>query len=315
MYLRRKDHLSQLHLTPHCFNSHRGIWYLLSHWGAPPTPTCKGQAPGARGASTWHTAVSACLSHHFNCYISSALIWAKREASAEPGTSKATSPSLTSCLSLWRSAGFGEPEKGIGEAVWIPGWNEFDGLIVAPSGHRHSSQRAGREGSWSWAWGAVVAGIHTPASFTPSSPDICTRLSGAFDCPSWAHMDVRNIPNVYHSFPHPFASFIVLHISVFLASVKKNLATPPSCSSLFFLTRLHFFFFFFAVLFLFLRCSCRPNLLTLTFTIGRNTFSRRSRTLMMQAHQWASAQSARRSLHLISPSDHAEPQQQITKGV
>lgn len=108
-----------------------------------------------------HAAVSACLSRHFNCYISSALIWAKREASAEPGTSKATSPSLTSCLSLWRSPGFGEPEKGIGEAVWIPGWNEFDGLIVAPSGHRHSSQRAGRAGSRNCGWGAAVAGKYS----------------------------------------------------------------------------------------------------------------------------------------------------------
>lgn len=41
---------------------------------------------------------------------------------------------------------FGASGKGIGEAVWIPGWNEFDGLIVAPSGHRHTSQRAGRAG-------------------------------------------------------------------------------------------------------------------------------------------------------------------------
>lgn len=164
-----------------------------------------------------------------------------------------------------------------------------------------------------------MAGIHTPASFTPSSPDICARLAGAFDCLSLAHMDVRNIPDIYHSFPRPFASFIVLHISVFFVSVK-NLATPPSNSSLCFLTSLRFFPFFiffcrYVIFFFFLRCSCRPNLLTLTFTIGRITFSRRSRTLMMQAHRRALAPNARRSLHLISPSDRAEPQQQITKGV
>lgn len=93
-----------------------------------------------------HTAMSARLSRHFNCYISSALIWAKREASAKLGTSKATSPSLTSCLSLRRSPGFGDSEKGIGEVMWSPDWNEFDGLIVAPSGHRHTSQRAGGGG-------------------------------------------------------------------------------------------------------------------------------------------------------------------------
>lgn len=125
--------------------------------------------------------------------------------------------------------------------------------------------------------------------------------------------------DIYHSFPRPFASFIVLHISVFFVSVK-NLATPPSNSSLCFLTSLRFFPFLiffcrYVFFFFFLRCSCRPNLLTLTFTIGRITFSRRSRTLMMQAHRRALAPSARRSLHLISPSDRAEPQQQITKGV
>lgn len=141
-----------------------GNWYLLWYWGAP--PTCQGQLLGAHASTRpaqVHAAVSACLSRHFNCYISSdvALIWAKRMASAEPGTSKATSPSLTSCLSLWRSPGFVEPEKGIGEAVWIPGWNEFDGLIVAPSGHRHSSQRAGREGSRSCGWEAAAAGKYS----------------------------------------------------------------------------------------------------------------------------------------------------------
>lgn len=75
----------------------------------PPPPYLWG--PG-RARELHEGIVSVCLSCHFNCYISSALIWAKREASAEPGTSKATSPSLTSCLSLWRSPGFGEPEKG-----------------------------------------------------------------------------------------------------------------------------------------------------------------------------------------------------------
>lgn len=30
--------------------------------------------------------------------------------------------------------------------MWIPDWNEFDGLIVAPSGHRRTSQRAGGGG-------------------------------------------------------------------------------------------------------------------------------------------------------------------------
>lgn len=46
------------------------------------------------------------------------------------------------CLFGW-STGVGEPEKRIGKAVWILGWNEFDGLIVAPSGHRRTSQRTG----------------------------------------------------------------------------------------------------------------------------------------------------------------------------
>lgn len=82
------------------------------------------------------TVVSACLFLYFNCYIFPVLIWAKRAVSAESGTSKDTSPSLTSCLSLWRGPGFKMLGKGTGKAVRIPGWNEFDGLIVAPSGHR-----------------------------------------------------------------------------------------------------------------------------------------------------------------------------------
>lgn len=51
------------------------------------------------------TVVSVCLFLYFNCYIFPVLIWAKRAASAESGTSKDTSPSLTSCLSLWRGPG------------------------------------------------------------------------------------------------------------------------------------------------------------------------------------------------------------------
>lgn len=134
-------------MTRLCFTSH-WVTDICTNTEVHPLPVrirskVLRQAHGTRAARA-HTAVSVCLSRHFNCYIFSALIWAKREASAEPGTSKATSPSLTSCLSLWSSIGFGEPAKGIGEAVWIPGWNEFDGLIVAPSGHRHTSQRAGR---------------------------------------------------------------------------------------------------------------------------------------------------------------------------
>lgn len=55
------------------------------------------------------------------------------------GTSKLTSPSLTSWPSLWS------------ERLWrcapLPGCNEFDGLIVAPSGQRGTSQRARAERS------------------------------------------------------------------------------------------------------------------------------------------------------------------------
>lgn len=39
----------------------------------------------------------------FNCYISSPLIPAKREASAMHGTSKTTTPRSTSWPSLWRT--------------------------------------------------------------------------------------------------------------------------------------------------------------------------------------------------------------------
>lgn len=150
-----------------------------------------------------HAAVSACLSRHFNCYISSALIWAKREASAEPGTSKATSPSLTSCLSLWRSPGFEKPEKGIGEAAWIPGWNEFDGLIVAPSGHRHSSQRgrpSREEKLCIRSWKIL------PLAF----PFISGYRHTALCCLSFQYpglciyMNVRNIPDMHHSFSQLF---------------------------------------------------------------------------------------------------------------
>lgn len=155
------------------------------------------QAHGTRAARA-HTAVSVCLSRHFNCYIFSALIWAKREASAEPGTSKATSPSLTSCLSLWSSIGFGEPAKGIGEAVWIPGWNEFDGLIVAPSGHRHTSQRAGRTEAVDEELQLLE---NTPASFPLY---LWISAHGSLVPLIWAscleHMDVRNSPDTYHSF-------------------------------------------------------------------------------------------------------------------
>lgn len=61
------------------------------------------------------------------------------------GTSKATTPSLTSCLSLWWRT---ESGKAIGKAVWILSWNGFDGLIVAPSGHRPTSQRTRIVGEW-----------------------------------------------------------------------------------------------------------------------------------------------------------------------
>ncbi|TNN54469.1 hypothetical protein EYF80_035307 [Liparis tanakae] len=56
--------------------------------------------------------------------------------------------------SLHTCAGAQAREKGGSERrwVWIPGWNEFDGLIVAPSGHRRTSQRARRAG------GAAQAG-------------------------------------------------------------------------------------------------------------------------------------------------------------
>lgn len=122
------------------------------------------------------TVVSACLFLYFNCYIFSVLIWAKRAASAESGTSKDTSPSLTSCLSLWRGPGFEMPGKGTGKAVRIPGWNEFDGLIVAPSGHRRSPQRAGWAGNRNHWQGAAAVG-KCSCQLSPSSLDITTWLS------------------------------------------------------------------------------------------------------------------------------------------
>lgn len=120
--------------------------------------------------------VSVCFFLYFNCCISQVLIWAKRAATAESGTSKDTSPSLTSCLSIWRSPGFEKLGKGTGKAAWIHGWNEFDGLIVAPSGHRRSPQRAGWAGNRNHRWVAVVVGKYS-CQLLPSSQDISTRLS------------------------------------------------------------------------------------------------------------------------------------------
>lgn len=67
------------------------------------------------------------------------------------GTSKLTSPSLTSWPSLW--------SERLWRCVPLPGCNEFDGLIVAPSGQRSTSQSAGAERS---------SHLHTRHTYSPT---------------------------------------------------------------------------------------------------------------------------------------------------
>lgn len=175
-----------MHVTSPCYTSDSSNFEEQLPRNAH-TPTCKGWCPECRGGHIpprVQTAMSACHSWHFNCYIS-ALIWAKREASTKLGTSKATSPSLTSCLSLWWRTGFGESGKAIGKAVWILSWNGFDGLIVAPSGHRRTSQKTCIVGEWWWgrstSWGWRPAEVKFfPRNFSLSG-SLCLALC-SFSC-------------------------------------------------------------------------------------------------------------------------------------
>lgn len=66
------------------------------------------------------------------------------------GTSKLTSPSLTSWPSLW--------SERLWRCALLPGCNEFDGLIVAPSGQRSTSQRA---------WAERSSHLHTGRTHSP----------------------------------------------------------------------------------------------------------------------------------------------------
>lgn len=200
------------------------------------------------------TVVSACLFLYFNCYIFPVLIWAKRAASAESGTSKDTSPSLTSCLSLWRGPGFEMLGKGTGKAVWIPGWNEFDGLIVAPSGHRRSPQRA------SWAGNRTTDKERQQLENAPASsrlhlgisprgsPFDLTILRCVFECQNYLWHTV----SFNCSFNNSAANFRLLQTWQF----------PEG--------DLHSFVFFSQACsfsYAFLRYSCRPNLLRRSLTI------------------------------------------------
>lgn len=111
--------------------------------------------------------------------------------------------------------------------------NEFDGLIVAPSGQRRSSQRAGgaqtvdQELSGAERSAAGGGGGGEGAKFSPSSLDACTwLLRRLLISPSsrLVFMNVGNVPDTYHS---PSCSLILQHVSTFFSPLSFSLSPPP----------------------------------------------------------------------------------------
>lgn len=137
----------------------------------------------------------------------------KGAASAESGTSKDTSPKSYKLPVSLEEPGLREAgERGTGKAARIPGWNEFDGLIVAPSGHRRSPQRAGWAGNRNHRW-AAAAGKYS-CRLSPSSPDISTRALLLISVSCIVYLNVRIISDIpYHS---AVPSLFRLQISNFL---------------------------------------------------------------------------------------------------
>lgn len=151
---------------------------MTSHWptshgsntGVHPLPARAGvlgaQASTCPRERAHGGGVKSASPRHFNCYIFSTLIWTKREASAKKTwhIKDYLPESYKLPVSLEESGLRRAGERGSEGLVWIPGWNEFDGLIVAPSGHRHTSQRAGRaRGSAGWGWRSCSGWENMPA--------------------------------------------------------------------------------------------------------------------------------------------------------
>jgi len=212
-------YFSLLHQSP-------GHWLLLYYWGAPPPPPPPPphrRGPGPR--CTWHT--SRCQSASPAIFIVvSPQPWYEQRGG---GTSKAHLPVSSQVARLFGGARASESQKrGLERSVWIPGRDACDGLIVAPSGHRHTSQRAADE--------ELQRLEKTPASFLLHLLDFCTWLSDTFDFNSLSRA------YWFQTFPPPntsvFLSQLFPHLLrctfQFSLPCEKivNLATPLSCQVL-----------------------------------------------------------------------------------
>lgn len=161
--------------------------------------------------------------------------------------------------------------------------NEFDGLIVAPSGQRRSSQRAGGAQTVDQELSsALVEGEREGAKFSPSSLDVRTRiLRRLLISPSsrLLFMNVGDVPDTYHS---PSCSLILQHVSTFFSPPSLLLLAPYTQPAwpidAFFSSPPSFFPPFFLCPFLSLLTVLRdaaagPDVLTLTLWIRVNIFS------------------------------------------
>ncbi len=108
-------------------------------------------------------------------------------------------------------------EDRLWRRVPIPGWNEFDGLIVAPSGHNCISQRARIQ------WNV----LHTASS--DGAESTCSRRSSSLrsTCPfiAWSAPSIidRLIPSPHHRGT----------IFLFFLSASVLCTFPSTCHSLF----------------------------------------------------------------------------------